>query len=87
MSTMRGSHEDEHQGPYADRHSENGVVCPNCGHELSMFMELEVARPERIATAVATAVGSWRFLVVLFMSIIVWLTANVLSRSITPYPR
>lgn len=63
------------------------VACPHCGHELSMFMELEVARPERIATAVANAVGSWRFLVVLLVAVVVWLTVNIVSRGLTPYPQ
>jgi uncharacterized membrane protein len=52
-----------------------------------MFMELETTRPERIATAVAAAVGSWRFLVVLMMCIVVWLTVNVISRNFSPYPQ
>jgi uncharacterized membrane protein len=87
MSTLRDTYEDGGQGPHPDRHSEGGVICPNCGHELSMFMEPTITRPERIATAVATAVGSWRFLVVLLIGIIVWLTANVISRSFEPYPQ
>jgi len=84
---MRDPHEDgqQEQGPHG--RSARGVVCPNCGHELSMFMELEITRPERFATAIATAVGSWRFLVVLLVGIIVWLTANIISRSLTPYPQ
>lgn len=87
MSTTEDSHEEERQAPHPRRHSEGGVVCPNCGHELSMFMELRITRPERVATAVATAVGSWRFLVVLMISIVVWLTVNIISRSFTPYPQ
>jgi len=86
MSTMRDPHEDGQQEPGPHRHSANSV-CPNCGHDLSMFMELETTRPERIATAIATAVGSWRFVVVLMMGIIVWLTANIISQSLTPYPQ
>lgn len=87
MSPMSGSGEEERQVPGPRRHSEPGVICPNCGHELSMFMELRITRPERIATAVATAVGSWRFLVVLMICIVVWLTVNIISHSFTPYPQ
>jgi len=87
MSTMSDSHEEEQQGPHPHGHSPTSVVCPKCGHELSMFMELQVSRPERIATAVATAVGSWRFLVLLMISIVVWLVVNVIWRNFTPYPQ
>jgi len=86
MSTM-AFHDEEQEGAHPHRRSENTVVCPNCGHELSMFMEPETTRPERIATAVATAVGSWRFLVVLIIGIVVWLTVNVISHNFTPYPQ
>ena len=86
MSTMR-PHGDGQQEPGPHRHSANSVVCPNCGHDLSMFMELEITRPERIATKIANAFGSWRFVVVLMMGILVWLTANIISQSLTPYPQ
>ena len=84
---MRDPHDDGQQEPQLDHRSATGVVCPNCGHELSMFMELEITRPERIATKIANAFGSWRFVVVLMMGIIVWLTANIISQSLTPYPQ
>ena len=57
MSTMRDPHEDGQQEPGPHRHSANSV-CPNCGHDLSMFMELEITRPERIATRIANAFGT-----------------------------
>jgi len=83
-----GDPHDEHvQEPRSHAHAPKRVVCPNCGHELSMFMELEITRPERVATAVANAVGSWRFLVVLLVAIVVWLTANIVTHGFTPYPQ
>jgi uncharacterized membrane protein len=82
---MRDTHKEE-RGPHPHGHSATSVACPNCGHELSMFMELEITRPERIATAVATAVGSWRFLVILMVCIVGWLTVNVISHSSASYP-
>ena len=87
MSTMKDPGGDEQQELIPHIHSAGSVVCPNCGHELSMFMELEITRPERIATAVANAVGSWRFLVVLMAAIVVWLVANIVSHSFNPYPQ
>lgn len=87
MSAMKDPGGDEQQELVPHSHSADSVVCPNCGHELSMFMELEVTRPERIATAVANAVGSWRFLVVLMGAIVVWLAANIVSHSFNPYPQ
>ena len=50
-------------------------------------MELEITRPERIATTIANAFGSWRFVVVLMVGIIVWLAANIISQSLDPYPQ
>ena len=84
---MREPHDDGQQEPSLDHRSSTGVVCPNCGHELSMFMELEITRPERIATKIAHAFGSWRFVVVLIVGIIVWLTVNIVSQSLDPYPQ
>lgn len=84
---MRDPRDDEQQEPPQEHHSATGIVCPNCGHELSMFMELETTRPERIATKIANAFGSWRFVVILVVGIIVWLTANIISQSLDPYPQ
>lgn len=84
---MSNPHDDGQQEPPTDHCSATGIVCPNCGHELSMFMELEITRPERIATKIANACGSWRFVVLLMVGIIVWLTANIISQSLSPYPQ
>jgi len=84
---MRNPHDDGQQQPPMDHRSATGVICPNCGHELSMFMELEITRPERIATKIANAFGSWRFVVVLILGIVVWLTANIILQSLSPYPQ
>ena len=84
---MRDPHDDGQQEPHLDQRSATGVVCPNCGHQLSMFMELEITRPERIATKIANAFGSWRFVVILIVGIIVWLAANIISQSFDPYPQ
>ena len=84
---MRDPRDDGQQEPHQDHRSATGIVCPNCGHELSMFMELESTRPERIATKIANAFGSWRFVVILIVAIIVWLAANIISQSLDPYPQ
>ena len=84
---MTDLHDEGQQEPGPRLSSSNTVVCPHCGHELSMFMELETTRPERIAAAVANAVGTWRFLVVLLVAIVVWLIVNVVSHGLAPYPQ
>ena len=84
---MRNHRDDGQREPHQDHRSATGIVCPNCGHELSMFMELEITRPEHIATKIANAFGSWRFVVILVVGIIVWLTANIIWQNLDPYPQ
>lgn len=42
-----------------------GPVCPQCGHELSMYEELRDNRGDRVASVIADAMGSWPFLLTL----------------------
>ncbi len=64
-----------HQG----RHSgvAHPVICPACGHALSMFTEPSATPPERVATRMATMFGSWRFLVVLVVAVLTWLAVSI----------
>lgn len=71
---------------HADAHLGAAVVCPACGHMLSMFTEPEVTAPERIASQMAAFFGSWRFLVLLVVSVVVWVTVNVIWEPIQPHP-
>lgn len=79
----RSRHPDE---GHADAHLGTAVVCPACGHMLSMFTEPEVTVPERIASQMAALFGSWRFLVLMVVSVVVWVTANVIWKPIQPHP-
>jgi len=76
-------HPDEGRG---DAHVGATVVCPACGHMLSMFTEPEVTVPERIASQMAALFGSWRFLVLLVVSAVTWVAANVIWEPIQPHP-
>lgn len=62
------------------------MECPQCGHELSMFMESEPDAGERRAVGVAMAVATWWFPVGLLVSVLVWILVNVVFRPFEPYP-
>ena len=62
------------------------LVCPRCGHELSMYVEPAPDRAEALAARVAGIVGSWRFVGALLLSIIVWLVVNAVWQPFEPYP-
>lgn len=78
-------HEDDStrsRGP-ADR---SQMLCPNCGHELSMFSEPEPDRGERVAGRVSDRLATWWFPTGLVAAIVVWLVINVIWRPFEPYP-
>jgi uncharacterized membrane protein len=60
--------------------------CPNCGHQLSMFMDAEPDRAELRANRVLGVVTSWWFPAGLLIGIVVWLGVNVAFRPFEPYP-
>ena len=64
----------------------HGVVCPHCGHELSMFAEPMADRAETVASKVADAVGSWWFLLVLIMVSSGWIVVNLVVEPLQPDP-
>ena len=64
----------------------HGVVCPHCGHELSMFAEPMADRAETVAGKVADAVGSWWFLLVLIMVSSGWIVVNLVVEPLQPDP-
>lgn len=73
--------------PMASPHGAVGpVVCPACGHALSMFTEPSVTPPERVATRMAVLFGSWRFLVVLVAAVAAWVAANAVWHLFGPGP-
>jgi uncharacterized membrane protein len=64
----------------------HGVLCPHCGHELSMFAEPIADRAETVASKVADAVGSWWFLLVLIVASIGWIVVNLVVEPLQPHP-
>ena len=54
------------------------AVCPRCGHELSMYEEPAMARGETVAAKLASAFGTWHYLVVLLVLVLAALGASVL---------
>lgn len=62
------------------------VTCPHCGHQLSMFMELESDRAEAAAARIAGAAGSWWFLVMILLLIAGWFGVNAVFQPFQPHP-
>ncbi|MGJ9423627.1 DUF1003 domain-containing protein [Aeromicrobium sp. CF3.5] len=46
-------------------HGMGSIICPQCGHELSLFMETPESRANRSAQRLADALASWRFIALL----------------------
>jgi uncharacterized membrane protein len=51
-----------------------------------MFVEPQAAGSERIASRLAEAAGSWRFVGVLLCWVVAWLGLNLAFRPFEPYP-
>jgi len=65
-------------GTSATPRDRQSFACPNCGHELSMYMEPDGAsRAENVAARLADFFGSWLFLLSLAVVIIAWLAVNL----------
>ncbi|WP_275003308.1 DUF1003 domain-containing protein [Promicromonospora iranensis] len=61
-----------------DASAGSAVVCPRCGHELSMYEEPAMTRGEAVASKLARAFGTWHFLLVLLVLVLGALGASVL---------
>lgn len=62
-------------------------ACPNCGHELSMYIEPQgVSRAENVAARLADFFGSWLFMLVLAVAIVAWLAVNLVVGLLEPEP-
>lgn len=83
---MPSHHHDSDESMGRPEQAVRPVVCPACGHALSMFTEPSVTPPERVATRMAVLFGSWRFLVVLVAAVAAWVTAHVVWRPLGPGP-
>lgn len=70
---MRESESDE-----AGARAAGAVICPRCGHELSMYEEPAIRRGEGVAGKLASAFGTWHYLVVLLVLVLGTLGASVL---------
>ena len=56
------------------------VVCPQCGHPLSMYNEPDESPADTLAAKIADGIGSWRFLAALMMVIVVYVVVLVAMR-------
>ncbi|SDE32494.1 DUF1003 domain-containing protein [Auraticoccus monumenti] len=60
------------------------VACPECGHALSMFIEPEEGRADRLAGRIAGGMGTWYFVLLLLISTTLYLGLTLsLTRSST----
>lgn len=74
-------------GTAATPRDRQSFACPNCGHELSMYMEPSGAsRAENLAARLADFFGSWLFLLSLAVVIIAWLAVNLVIGLLDPGP-
>jgi uncharacterized membrane protein len=57
-------------------------------HPVNVAMYDDASRGERIADSVTTFLGSWRFLIIQTIVVVVWIAGNLwlLSRPFDPYP-
>lgn len=70
---MRESESDE-----VGTRAAGAVICPSCGHELSMYEEPAMTRGEAVASKLASAFGTWHYLVVLLVLVLGTLGASAL---------
>jgi uncharacterized membrane protein len=62
------------------------IICPSCGHELSMWHAPEPSRGERYAMRLAQRVASWGFVLAVLLLIAAWVAWSVAARPFQPYP-
>jgi uncharacterized membrane protein len=62
------------------------ISCPSCGHDISMFEEVDADRQERFAGRVADLVASFWYPAFIAVGAIVWIVVNVIGRPFDPYP-
>lgn len=61
-------------------HAPGTITCPRCGHHLSLYMEPADSRASKAAGRLADAMGSWRFLVVLCLVTVVYISVTITMR-------
>lgn len=62
-------------------------ACPNCGHELSMYIEPDgFNRAEVVAARLADLFGSWLFMLLLAVAIVTWLAVNLVVGALETGP-
>ena len=62
------------------------VSCPACGHDLSMFDEVDETRAERMASRIADVVATWMFACAVIVVIALWVLVNMVWQPFQPYP-
>lgn len=60
-------------------HGMGFIICPQCGHELSLFMEAQDSRADRAAQRLADALASWRFIALLSMVAVLYIVLEVFN--------
>lgn len=65
---------------------ERPAVCPECGHELTMYQPPLPARGERAASWVAAHLATWWVPTVIVGSVVLWVGWNALARPFEPFP-
>lgn len=70
----------------ADAGNETGSSDPL--HPVSQRLHQERTRGERLADAIATQIGSWRFLIIQTIAVILWIAINIVAAASgwDPYP-
>ena len=62
------------------------LVCPACGHELTMFSDDDPTRAERAAIVVAEHVATWRFALAVVCTLGAWIVINLVWTPFDPHP-
>ncbi len=63
----------------SDAHAGDGAaVCPLCGHMLSNYMDPGMSRGDEVASRIATITGTWGFLTLLLLVVVVWYAAELI---------
>lgn len=62
------------------------LSCPNCGHDLSMFMESDPDADELWARRAIEVIINWRFPVGMLVVIVIWIAFNLIFKPFEPQP-
>ena len=69
-----------------EEHKHLEMHCPNCDHDLSMFMEEEPDADELWARRAIGVIINWRFVPTMISLIVIWLVINIIFQPFEPHP-